>query len=331
MNYQKIFTRAWKITWKYKILWIFGILAGCSTSSSGGNFNNGTHWNTSANPSQISPVLLHSLDPFLSTIAHPLLWGAFFLFILVLIALKLSLGTIGHIGIILGTQKAENDEASLSFGEILSESLSYFWRYLGASLLAAAPFILLYGLMFGGALFAAFSFDSIERILPSLEGAPFYSLFFLFIGVILFLGIAEIAIRFFMKIAYNALVLDDMEIIPAFRRGWDIFRVYFLDLLLFAVILGVIRVVVGFLVALPIIGITLASIFPVGFAYIAGAHDENLLGLLFLGIGCIIAYLPILWLLTGILLTYTESSWALAYLHITAPEEEALPSPDENA
>ena len=29
MDYGYALIRAWKITWKYKVLWIFGILAGC--------------------------------------------------------------------------------------------------------------------------------------------------------------------------------------------------------------------------------------------------------------------------------------------------------------
>ena len=35
-NFGEVLTRAWQITWKYKVLWIFGILAGCSEGSGGG-------------------------------------------------------------------------------------------------------------------------------------------------------------------------------------------------------------------------------------------------------------------------------------------------------
>ena len=43
MNYGEVLTRAWKIVWKFKVLWIFGILASCGTGSngrSGGGGNN---------------------------------------------------------------------------------------------------------------------------------------------------------------------------------------------------------------------------------------------------------------------------------------------------
>jgi hypothetical protein len=30
MDYGEVLTRAWQIIWKHKVLWIFGIFAGCS-------------------------------------------------------------------------------------------------------------------------------------------------------------------------------------------------------------------------------------------------------------------------------------------------------------
>ncbi len=36
-NFGEVLTRAWQITWKYKVLWIFGILASCSRGGGGGS------------------------------------------------------------------------------------------------------------------------------------------------------------------------------------------------------------------------------------------------------------------------------------------------------
>lgn len=36
MNFGEILSRAWKIIWKHKVLWIFGILAGCGRGGGGG-------------------------------------------------------------------------------------------------------------------------------------------------------------------------------------------------------------------------------------------------------------------------------------------------------
>ena len=46
VDYGGVLRRAWQITWRHKILWIFGILAGCSRSgSSGGSGNNNVRVN----------------------------------------------------------------------------------------------------------------------------------------------------------------------------------------------------------------------------------------------------------------------------------------------
>ena len=37
MDYSNVISRAWKIIWKHKVLWIFGILSGCASGGGGGS------------------------------------------------------------------------------------------------------------------------------------------------------------------------------------------------------------------------------------------------------------------------------------------------------
>ena len=39
INMGEVLTKAWQITWKFKVLWIFGILAGCGENNRA-SFNN---------------------------------------------------------------------------------------------------------------------------------------------------------------------------------------------------------------------------------------------------------------------------------------------------
>jgi len=41
MDFGEILSKAWKTIWKHKILWLFGLLAGCSAASSGGGGGGG--------------------------------------------------------------------------------------------------------------------------------------------------------------------------------------------------------------------------------------------------------------------------------------------------
>ncbi len=48
MDYGEVLSKAWKIAWKFKVLWIFGILASCGQSR-GGNFNFNNSFRTNGN------------------------------------------------------------------------------------------------------------------------------------------------------------------------------------------------------------------------------------------------------------------------------------------
>ena len=50
-NFGEILTRAWQITWKYKVLWVFGILAGCTSGGGGGGGGGGGNTGYSTGPS----------------------------------------------------------------------------------------------------------------------------------------------------------------------------------------------------------------------------------------------------------------------------------------
>lgn len=41
MDYGYVLRRAWEIIWKFKVLWIFGILASCGQASGSGGGNSG--------------------------------------------------------------------------------------------------------------------------------------------------------------------------------------------------------------------------------------------------------------------------------------------------
>ena len=60
-NFGEVLTRAWQITWKYKVLWIFGILASCGRG--GGNGGGGNSGGSSSRPSNGSDFDPNNLFP----------------------------------------------------------------------------------------------------------------------------------------------------------------------------------------------------------------------------------------------------------------------------
>ncbi|MEI6291630.1 MAG: hypothetical protein WCP19_14490, partial [Chloroflexota bacterium] len=114
----------------------------------------------------------------------------------------------------------------------------------------------------------------------------------------------------------NAIVLDDLGVIPSLSRGWQIFKGSVLPIVLIAIILGIISGVIGFIIAIPLIGMIL--VMGLGTAFTAMAVSGSAIaGPLFVGACCVVLYMPVLLLGSGILQTYMQTVWTLVYRRLT--------------
>jgi hypothetical protein len=86
-----------------------------------------------------------------------------------------------------------------------------------------------------------------------------------------------------------------------------------------AIILAVLGVVVGLVIAIPI----LVIVVPAAITFALG-NEQNWTPMIFAGI-CLFLYIPIVWLLNGILTAYTESAWTLTYMRLTAKPQDNAP------
>ena len=294
-NFGEVLTRAWQITWKYKVLWIFGILAGC-TRGGGGSGGGGSGSGSGNNPFTSNPQ--NTLDQMYSWLSsHVLVIVAVVIFVIVLWVLFIFLGTIGQIGLIRGTLQAEGGAASLSFGTLFTESLPFFWRVFGLSffvglivLIIFIPLILV-GIVTGGVGFLC--------ILP----------------LICILIPVMWVVSMILEQADVAIVKENLRMLDGLRRGWEILRNNVGPVLIMGLIMLVISIVIGLIIAIPIFVI----VFPAMFAMFAG-QGQNMTPLLVAGL-CFVAYIPVALLVRGVLTTFTESAWTLTYLRLTSPSQ----------
>jgi hypothetical protein len=313
MNFDivEVFTRAGKITWKYKILWLFGMLASCGRGGNGGNSNSGDSSGNGDNP--FSPEMTDQIVGFVSRVQtwfeqNPWVIYVFIFFILILIALQTFLSLVGTAGLARGVVHAENGAETLQFGELFSESLKYFWRLLGLSLLIGLPVII-----FVIAFFIALFF-SIQSFNESVFGGTFalFTLAFCccLIPLMIFLG-------FYLNQVQRAIIIEDMGVFPAFARGWQVLTKNIIGLIVVGIILFIASFIVGIIVALP----TLLIVVPLMFTLIDGnitSWQPFILAGVFL-----LCYSPIAWFLNGVLITYTDSVWTLVYMRVTKPKDES--------
>lgn len=315
-NFGEVLTRAWQIIWKHKVLWIFGILAGCGQGGGGSgiNFNMNSRDFERADGS-LPPQVLRWFQAIEQNLMTYVAIGIAVICLLWIVAV--FLGTIGRIGLIRGTAQADGGAESLIFGQLFSESMPYFWRILVLSLIVALPIVFVFAALVAGLL---------VFLVPVSVGsggggnAPLLGLFAIipfFIGCMCLLVPVMFVVGMIIRQAERAIVLEDMRVLPAISRGWDVFRKNLGPILVMAIIITVIGLIVGFVIAIPIF----ILVFPAALAFMFG-NAQNWTPLILMGI-CFCLYIPVVMALNGVVMSYIESAWTLTYLRLTQPQDDA--------
>ena len=300
-NFGEVLTRAWKNIWKHKVLWVFGILASCARSGGGGSGGGGSRgYQTS--PGGDMPFSGGQIERMMNQAGQYLednLWiiVAAVLAILLLSLISYSLGMIGRIGMIKGTSLAEKDAESISFGEVWSESLPYFWRIFGLNFLVGLAFaVLVIPLVLLGLITAGVGFICVLPIICLLVPIGW-------------------AVSLIIEQAQPAIVLEDLSMLDGFKRGWQVVKSNPGPMIVMALILGIGGAIVGVIVAMPII----LAFIPVLMGM--GTLRESLTPL-YISLACCVVYMPVLIFFNGILTAYIQSAWALTYMKLAQPKED---------
>jgi len=302
-NFGEVLTRAWKIVWKHKVLWIFGILASCGRSS--GNFNSSSRNSVNGTTPNLPPQMMQGFQWIQSHLVQFIvIMVAVFCVIWIVVAF---FSTIGKIGLIRGAAQADGGAESLIFGQLFSESMPYFWRMFGLSLILAIPIVITVGGLVAGLVVFAVSASGGSTA----AGLSVLAIVLVFIGCFCLLVPVMIVIGMIFSQAERAIVLEELGVMPAISRGWEVFRANLGPIILMAIILIVIAFIVGLVIAIPL----LIIIVPTMIAYVAGG-TQNTTPLILMGV-CFCLYLPVLILLNGVLTSYTESVWTLTYMRLT--------------
>lgn len=295
-NFGEVLSRAWQIVWKHKILWVFGIFASCSRGG-GGSGGSGGGGGGSGAGDQPFPEFQRTMEQIGQWISdNPWIVVVFAIVILALVVVGIFLGTIGRIGLIRGTQQAERGAENLVFGELFSGSTPYFWRVFGLSLLIG--------------LIALVIFIPLGLFGVLTAGVGFLCILPLICIMIPILWAVSVVI----EQANVAIVLENLGIGDGLRKGWGVVRTNPGPMIILALILFVGSGVVGFLLALPVIAAVLPFVF--------GAATNNTNPIWF-GVVCCALYFPVLLVLNGILTAYMQTVWALTYMRLTRPQDNA--------
>jgi hypothetical protein len=300
-NFGEILTRAWQIIWRHKVLWIFGILAGCGRGGGGGS-GGGQVRGSGDQPFPQLEQFFQQIGQWIEN--NPWIVAVLILLVILLVILSIFLGTIGRIGLIKGTSQAEAGAERLNFGQLFSESMPYFWRVFGLSflifLLAMLVFI---PLALGGTLFSVLT-----------AGIGAICLLPLICLIVPLLWVLSVVI----EQANVAIVLENLSIGDGFRRGWEVVRANLGPIIVMTLIIFIGSGIIGFFIAIPLI----AAVAPLIFSAVSNTTSPIWITLI-----CCAAYFPILLILSGILNSYVQSVWTLTYMRLTAvPPQDNPPA-----
>jgi len=308
VNFAEILDRAWQIVWKHKILWIFGIFAGCARGR-GGGAGGGSGWRESG-PYDSGPGA--AMNQFFGSVGQWVgehLWvvALFILLALALAALAIFLGTMGRIGLIRGTFQADQGAERLVFNELFRGGLPYFWRVFGLTfLIGLAFFIIFLPLVLFGIVTAGVGFLC---ILP----------------LLCLLALLGWGVGILVRLADAAMVVEDLSLVQGMRRAWEVASKKVGPVLVIWLITALIGLVVGLVIAMPV----LLIVVPAAVGYFATGQGVSSAFLVAGGV-CLTIYLPVLVVANGVLIAYIESVWTLTFLRLTRlPQiaEGLTPSP----
>lgn len=308
----EVLTQSWKIIWKYKALWIFGILASCGRVGFRFNFEISGGRNTTNNNNEMTRQFLEFAQKSTEWITeNP--WT----FIILIMAVGLLLGTIqiflatiGSNGLIRGVYQVEMGVETLSFSPLWRESLSYVWRIIGLATIVFIPVIIA---------LVALCIVLISILLAASSGSPYAFIggtVFLFFGLFCCFFPFMIALGMYYTQASRALLLEDLDVSASIKRGWEIFTKNIIGLIVMGVILFFVNLIAGIVFAIPVYMV----IFPVVFSFLAG--NINSWGAFILAGIFLLLYSPIILFLHGVLTAYAETIWTLIYIRVAPLKKE---------
>jgi len=294
-----IFKRAWDITWKYKGLWVLGILAGCSTGGGGGGSGNASRATEFRMRGDELPQIQRWVESVpeetWTTIGIAVIIGG-----LLLVLITWVLATLGTGGLIAGFRMADEGEA-VTLGRAFQDGAKHFWKLLLIqlipgllALLLIVPFII--------------SFATVGALTAGIGLVCLVPLLCLLVPLSILIGI-------YIQLTQVALVNDHLTVRESFRAAWDVTRNQPGNILIMALVLGVGNFIASLVLSIPFFLLAipfLVSLMGEGTA----AAMSNISTLLIGGL----IYLPFLLVANGILRTFITGSWTLTYRDMIHPD-----------
>jgi hypothetical protein len=307
MDIGEVLVTSWKITWKNKILWLFGLLIAFSQAVNLANnaFNIATQ--TDILPSSEMQNFGSYMD-----IRSPVFWVGLISIACGLMVFLLFLSSIGQIGIIKGVALADSSEnATPSRDELAKAIKHYFGRIFSFSLIQGFTFLALF--LFVYAVIVALIMGGLVASRETLAAGPVVLLATIcFIPFICVFTVLASIMGAIITYAIVSMVNDDLGIWSGLINSIHFIKKNFWRVFLLIIVNAALGGVIGFALALPI---SFTSFIPL----MALTAPEIGTSAGWVGILCLLAYAPVFVFLQAIFFVYVHSVWTLSYRRLSMP------------
>jgi len=309
MDYGWVLKRAWEITWKFKGLWVLGILASCSSGGGGGGGGGGSSGSGYQFSGESDPRIVQ-FQRWIESISSET-WIAIAvvagiaIFVVGLVAL--ALGVIGQGGLIAGFNQAENN-GTVTLGEAFRIGKANFWRLVGVRIV----------FWLGGVLLALAIVAVVAMIAIGTMGIGLLCL----LPLLCLLIPAGALVGVYVMLTQVALVTEGLGVSDSFRRSWEVLKQNLGPIIVIGLILLFGSLVIGLVMALPLI----AAVLPAAAGLAFGTDQSTTTGLVTAGL-CLVVYLPLMIVANGVLQTYVTGMWTLSFRQLTGRAKGVLAIP----
>ncbi|HMD87653.1 MAG TPA: hypothetical protein VKF38_00690 [Anaerolineaceae bacterium] len=317
MNVGEVLKKSWDIIWKFKVLWIFGLLASCGRSGVGGGGGGGQNFNFRNNPGNFSNQNpFPRLQPFLNRLQNFLAQIPVWVYVLIVLAvliwivIVIFISTIGRIGLVRGAWLADEGADHLSFGQLWEEGLHYFWRIFLLDLLF---------LIIGIAI-------AVILIVPAalITAATFGIGLICLIPLICLLIPISWFITVLLEQSIVAILGENRGVVDGLSRAWNVIKDNFGPMIVMALIILIGNLILGIIIALPALIILIPLMGGIMGGLATGSPRIFGSGVMVAIILLICVYGPIAYFLESIVQTYIGTVWTLTFRRLTQP---AVPQP----
>ena len=313
MDYSRLISDAWRVTWRHKYLWILGLFAtqggGCSGAA---NFNTGSFRLPGSNGDPVGTI--YDLQQWIQT--HWMLIGALVVGLFAVGFVLFVVSVMATAGLIAGVDDAAARRPEARLGTAWRRGVACFWRLFGmwvlVGLVVAVVMAIMIAIVVVPIALSAASDSSVGGV--GVVAA-------ILIGLIMLLALIPVAavLNIVLEWGARALVLENTGVVASLSRGWQLFRanvgpsllVWLIGIVL-SIGAAIAFTIVAFAAAVPA-GLLLAATWGnIGSAVVAA------LGVL--GLIVLVGMLAV----KAVWATYFSAYWTLAFRQLTAAHAPML-------